>query len=92
MPDTPPLITLEQEFEILKGRVRVIERPSPRSGMTSTTCAKPLSPEPPASAVAKQERAPECRMSLAEIANILRIATLVLVLYGFAHGLGWVSW
>ena len=31
-------------------------------------------------------------MSLAEIANILRIATLVLILYGFAHGLGWVSW
>ena len=26
MPEAPPLITLEQEFEILKGRVRVIEQ------------------------------------------------------------------
>ena len=30
-------------------------------------------------------------MSLGEITNILRIAALVLILYGFAHGLGWVS-
>lgn len=29
-------------------------------------------------------------MNLCEAANIVRIMTLVLILYGFAHGLGWL--
>lgn len=31
-------------------------------------------------------------MSIDEVTNVLRISALVLILYGFAHGLGWVSW